>query len=587
MDGEAPPRQAGLHPAPGLSRGLSVSLGQYSDRGRKDTNQDFHGAMVPEGSVLALKGAAFAIADGISTSPVGHLAAQISVNSFLTDYYGTSDTWTVERAAHRVISATNAWLHAESRRGLDSDDPDRGYVCTFDAVVLKARTAHLFHVGDSRIYRVAGDSLEPLTEDHRVVLSGRSYLGRAMGMAPDVALDYRPVSLAEGDVLVLSTDGVHEHLSPRAIAGCIAADSDDLDQAARRIVEAAIGQGSQDNLTVQIVRIDRLPDAGAADFVDQAHELPLPPLPDPPATFDGYRLLRRIHANDRSHIYLARDAGTGAAVALKMPAMDLRADPTLLRQFVMEEWIAARVASPHLLKAAPPARPRNFLYVVTEHIEGVSLRQWMFDNPRPDLEAVRRIVEQLVKGARALHRNEIVHADLRPENVMIDAEGVVKIIDFGSARVEGLVQASPNLDGGLLGTLQYTAPECLAGEQATWRSDLFSIGVIAYEMLTGHLPYGAVAGRVRTPRDADRLRYTPAATRPEWIDGALRTATHPNPLRRYEALSKFVADLRTPSPRFTRTGAVPMAERDPVRFWQGVSVVLLAVVLGLLMKLSA
>ena len=179
MDGGAPPRQAGLLSTPAQS-GLSISLGQYSDRGRKATNQDFHGAVVPEGAALVLKGAAFAIADGISSSPVGHLAAQIAVNSFLSDYYATSETWTVERAAHRVISATNAWLHAESRRSEGAEDLDSGYVCTFDAVVLKARTAHLFHIGDSRIHRLAGGTLEPLTEDHRIALSGRSYLGRAM-----------------------------------------------------------------------------------------------------------------------------------------------------------------------------------------------------------------------------------------------------------------------------------------------------------------------------------------------------------------------------------------------------------------------
>ena len=133
MDGGAPPRQAGLLSTP--AQGLSISLGQHSDRGAKETNQDFHGAVIPEGATLALKGAAFAIADGISTSPVAHLAAQIAVNSFLSDYYATSDAWTVERAAHRVISATNAWLHAESRRATD-DDLDRGYVCTFDALVI-------------------------------------------------------------------------------------------------------------------------------------------------------------------------------------------------------------------------------------------------------------------------------------------------------------------------------------------------------------------------------------------------------------------------------------------------------------------
>lgn len=579
----APFRQAGLpHP---MTSGLQISLGQHSDRGCKQSNQDFHGAVTPEGSTLALKGAAFAIADGISTSPVAHLAAQIAVNSFLSDYYATSDAWTVERAAHRVISATNAWLHAESRRATD-DDLDRGYVCTFDAMVLKARTAHLFHVGDSRIFRVAGDSLEPLTEDHRVTLHGRSYLGRAMGMTPNVALDYRTVPLADGDVFVLSTDGVHEHVPAKTIVSLLR-EGADLDEAARRIVEAALRAGSEDNLTIQIVRVDQLPKADAADFLDGASELPPPPIPEAPADFDGYRLLRKIHSNHRSHIFLARDGDSGAAVALKMPALDLRAEPALLRQFVMEEWIASRVDSPHLLKAAPPARPRNYLYVATEHLDGVSLRQWMHDHPRPELETVRRIVEQLVKGLRALHRNEIVHGDLRPENVMIDADGGVKIIDFGSARVEGLVQAAPAADEAMPGALQYAAPEVLAGEAPTWRADLFSVAVIAYEMLTGHLPYGASAGRVRSDGDAERLRYTPAIGAPDWVDGALRTAANPSPHRRYEALSEFVADLRTPNPRFVRSGLVPLAERDPARFWQAVSFGLAALVVVLLARLLA
>ncbi len=573
-----------------MSRGLSISLGQYSDRGRKAANQDFHGAVVPEGPALALKGAAIAIADGVSTSPVGHLAAQIAVGSFLADYYATSDAWTVERAAHRVISATNAWLHAETRRGRDAEDMDSGYVCTLAVAVLKARTAHLFHVGDSRIFRVAGESLEPLTEDHRVVLSGRSYLGRAMGMAADVALDYRPVTLGEGDILVLSTDGVHEHLPPRAVARLIREGGDDLDAVARRIVEAALESGGEDNLTVQVVRVDRLPDADAADFLDQAHDLPAPPLPEAPADFDGYRLLRRIHANNRSHIYLAREADTGAAVALKMPATDLRADPALLRRFAMEEWIAARTDSPHLLKAMPPARPRGFLYVVTEHVEGMSLRQWMYDNPAPDLETVRGVLDQIVRGLRALHRNEITHCDLRPENILIGRDGALKIIDFGSARVEGLVQAAPDRAGeAMLGTLQYAAPECLYGDPPSWRSDLFSLGVIAYEMLTGRLPYGAEAGRVRSPSQARALRYVPARHEsravPGWIDGALRTAVHPDPGRRQEALSEFAADLRTPNGRYVQAGRVPLAEANPVRFWQAVSAVLTAALLGLLMRL--
>lgn len=568
---------------------LVVSIGQYSDAGRKGENQDSHGAATPDGPALALKGVAVAIADGISTSSVGRIAAETAVKSFLDQYYSTSDTWTVETAGQRVIRAINRWLHGETRRSGQGEDPDRGHVCTFSAVVLKARTAHLFHVGDTRIFRLAGRGLEPLTEDHRLTIGGRSYLGRALGMGPEIAIDHRSLPVEEGEVLVLSTDGVHEHLPARVTADLIHAHAHDLDLAARRIVEAALEAGSDDNLTVQIVRVETLPDGDAADLVEGATALPPAPILAAPCEFEGYRVLRQIHASHRSHIYLAADGESGRQVALKVPSLELRTDPALLRQFMMEEWIARRVDSPHLLKASPPARPRGHLYVVAEHVEGITLRQWMYDNPAPDLPAVREIAEQLVRGVRALHRKEMVHGDLRPENVMITPAGLVKVIDFGSVRAAGLVEAGPAEWGEpVLGTVQYTAPECLLGEPASWRSDLFSIGVIAYEMLTGRLPYGAQASRVRTRDEVRALRYVPAAQDsraiPSWIDAALRCAVHPDPTRRHEAMSEFVADLKTPNPRFARTGFTPLAERDPVRFWQVVSLVLAAMVFALMLR---
>jgi serine/threonine protein phosphatase PrpC len=575
--------------SPRRGAGLAVSIGQHSEAGRKCENQDSHGAAVPDGAALALKGVALAIADGISTSPVSRIAAETAVKSFLDQYYATSDTWTVETAGQRVIRSVNAWLHAETRRSGEGEELDRGHVCTFSAVVLKARTAHLFHVGDARIFRLAGRALEPLTEDHRLTLGERSYLGRALGMAPEIAIDYRSLPVAEGEVLVLSTDGVHEHLPGRAVADLIAAHADDLQVAARRIVEAALEAGSDDNVTVQIVRIEGLPEGDAGDLVEGAEAWPPAPVLTPPCAFEGYRVLRQIHASHRSHIYLAADDETGEQVALKVPSVDLQADPALLRQFMMEEWIARRVDSPHLLKAIAPRRARRFLYVVTEHVEGITLRQWMYDNPAPDLPAVRDIVGQLVRGVRALHRKQMVHGDLRPENVMITPQGLVKVIDFGSVRAAGVVEAAPADDAEpVLGTVQYAAPECLLGEPASWRSDLFALGVIAYEMLTGTLPYGAQASRVRTRDEARALRYAPAAQDsraiPTWIDGALRCAVHPDPTRRQEALSEFVADLTTPNPRFARNGFKPLAERDPVRFWQAVSLLLALVVFALLLR---
>ena len=196
-----------------MPRELRISVGQHSDKGRKEINQDFHGVLIPKEPLLGMKGIAVVLADGISSSNVSQVASESAVKSFLTDYYCTSESWSVKTSAQRVLAATNSWLNAQTRRSQFLYEKDKGYVCTFSAMVIKSTTAHLFHVGDSRIYRVAGQALEQLTEDHRVIVSSeQSYLSRALGINPQIEIDYRTLQIETGDVFLLATDGVYEHV---------------------------------------------------------------------------------------------------------------------------------------------------------------------------------------------------------------------------------------------------------------------------------------------------------------------------------------------------------------------------------------
>ncbi len=562
--------------------GPVLSVGQYSDAGRKSENQDFHGACLPEGRVLTLKGAVFAVADGISSSPVAAEAAEAAVKSLLTDYYHTPDTWTAGTAAGKVIEAANQWLHGQSvRAGID--DPDRGHVCTLTALILKGRTGHVLHVGDSRVSLLRGAHLQPLTEDHRVVLSGgRGVLSRALGASHGIKIDHRTQPLALGDLFLLTTDGIHECWDG-AVVRKILGETADLDEAARLIAGHVLERGSQDNLTLQIVRVEALPPAGAVDLLDEARLLPPIPLPKPGEMLDGMRVLRALHQGSRSHVFLA-EMPDGSRVVVKVPSTETREDPESLRRFLLEDWVARRVGGPFFPRPVDPPVPRGGLYLVTAFVEGQTLRQWMTANARPPLEAVRGLVERMVVALRTLHRQQILHQDLRPENVMIAGDGTIRLIDLGSAAVAGVEEAGPGTLGPLPGTYQYTAPEYLSGDPPGWRSDLFSLGVIAYEMLTGgRLPYGAAVAQVRSRRDQRRLVYRSARDEdtgvPDWIDAALRRATHPDPTRRFEALSEFAAALRGASParrdRFPR----PLAERNPVAFWRAVSGILAVLLL--------
>ncbi len=569
-----------------MAHHLNISLGQYSDKGRKPCNQDFHGACLPREPQLGAKGIAVALADGISSSEVSQEAAQSAVTGFLEDYYCTSDAWSVKKSGEHVLTAVNSWLHAQTQQSQHRYDRERGYVCTFSALVIKSTTAHLFHVGDARIYRLRGGSLEQLTEDHRVrVSSQQSYLARALGMDRKVEIDYLSLQLEIGDLFLLATDGVYEHTDALCVRSALDS-APDLDAAARAIGEQALRRGSGDNLTVQLVRIDGLAAPEANEVYRQLSELPCPPLLEARDSFDGYQIVRVIKRGSRSHIYLAVDSASGERVVIKAPSVDMQASPAALERFLLEEWIARRINSPHVLKPCSQTRQRHYIYVVTEYIEGQTLAQWLIDNPRPDLPVVRGLLEQIAKGLQAFHRLEMVYQDLKPDNIMIDATGTVKIIDFGATRVAGIEEiASPIAQINLLGAALYAAPEYFLGEAGSARADLYSLGVIAYQMLSGDFPYGTQVPKSRTRAAQKKLAYKSVLREdreiPAWVDDAIAKAVHPDPYQRYEEISEFIFDLHHPNQAFLSKTRPPLIERHPVLFWKSVSFVLLLLVMVL------
>jgi serine/threonine protein phosphatase PrpC len=569
-----------------MAVGPRIAIGQHSAAGRKPRNDDSYGVLIPKGAELVNRGIAMAIADGMSSSEGAKAASETAVKNFLGDYYATPESWAVKKSAAVVLKAVNNWLHAQ---GHTLHGTDCGMVTTFSGVILKAGMAHIFHAGDTRITLLRQGGSEPLTQDHRAHAGReRGYLTRALGINPDLEIDYRAETLEAGDILVFTSDGVHEHLSASQLRNALRQSADDLDAAARTICDIALLKGSDDNVTCQIVQVL---DPGRQD--EAAHlrglvALPFPPELMPGATFEGLRVVRELHTSKRTQVYLAERLDTHEMVVLKTPSVNFEDDPTYIEMFSREEWIGRLVQSPHVLKILAPTAPRRSLYILSEFFDGQTLRQWMIDHPQPDLEAVRSIVDQVAKGLRAFHRKDIVHQDLKPENIMIDRHGLVKIIDFGSSRAASQAETdSPVEAPGLVGTIDYTAPEYHFGERGTNRSDIFSLGVITYEMLTGRLPYGKGFGSAREVRKRD---YIPAtAIRPgipAWMDAALARAVAKTPSERTEALSALVEDLKRPNSSLDYDRPRPLLERDPLLFWRGLSLVLALVCVALLYMLS-
>jgi len=559
-----------------MTSSLTVTIGQYSDKGIKPENQDFYGVVTPKEPQLSNKGIIAAIADGVSSSESGKQASEACVTGLLSDYLSTPDSWTVKTSGQKILSALNSWLYGKGHH-MESGKPNM--VTTLSAIVFKSTTAYLFHIGDSRIYKLQDNSLECLTNDHRVWVSNeKNYLNRAMGIDIHLDIDYRSIDLDAGDIFVLTTDGIHDYLDDKKIAAILLNNLNDLEQCSQQIASTALSNGSQDNVTCQIIRIDTLPNLAANDVYKDLTQKPFPPDLEKNQILDGYRILNEIHSSKRTQVYKAIDVESNQTVVIKTPSVNFEDNPAYIENFVREEWIGKRLNNKNVVKIYGTDRPRQFLYYVTEYINGPTLRQWMKEHPQPDIKEARELVKQIAAGLRAFHRLEMLHQDLKPENIILNSDGIIKIVDFGSTKVAGIAEITTPIERiDLLGTRNYTAPEYLIGQPGSNRSDIFSLGVITYELLTGKHPYG---NAMEKSDHKAKLQYQPSyqhnAMIPIWLDKAIQKAVDPAPHQRYELLSEFLNDIIKPNEVFLNESPVPLMERDPVKFWQVVSLILVA-----------
>lgn len=562
-----------------LKGNLTFSVGQYTSAGRKPDNEDAIGIRIPEGVLLSTKGAAAIIADGVSAAEAGKEASETCVRNFLVDYFSTPETWTVKKSTSQVLIALNRWLYS---RGRNFQDAQKGYVSTFSCIIFKSQAAHIFHVGDSRIYRLRNGVLDQLTRDHRTVISDKeSYLVRAMGLDVSLDVDCRTIDLEVGDSFFLSTDGVHEFISQKDIADALAQPSENYDEVCLQLAQKALANNSDDNLSCQIIRVNSLPEQNIEDATQILTALPFPPPLDVGKSIDGFRIEKELHANNRSQVYLVTDMETDERYCMKTPSVNFEDDPAYIERFVMESWIGSRVHNPHVLKIHTPNRPKSCLYYLMRYVDGITLAQWIKQNPNPPLQSVIYIVEQIVKGLRAFHRRETLHQDIRPANIMIDRNGEVTIIDFGSCLVKGVAEiASPIQRDNILGTAEYSAPEHVLGGVCSEQSDIFSLAVVVFEMLTGEQPFKGKLAQCRNPRAYLNTEYIPAyeinPLVPFWMDAAIKKGLRYDPERRFGDVSEFLHELQQPNPKYKQQYRAILSGNNPVRFWQYLSAGLFA-----------
>ena len=494
-----------------------------------------------------------------------------------------------------------------------------GLLCIGDRI-------HLFHTGDSRIYRVGVDSLTVLSEDHRIRRGeDKGALSAAIGADSQVDLQQSVFTLHQNECLAIMTDGIYEHIDEVELAFELCTAATNMCQAlaathklpigfhaSQTVCEQAFTDGSHDNLSMIMLGMNAMPklsnsiknpnahSENGGDSTHDIHRYQLPTDLEVGDRIDGFTVMSIIARTARSHVYRVQDEDHNDFV-LKSPSLDTIADGHYLRDFLQERKIglslskhrragesAYNQSDPNrlpvtdsnknsdrnmgsglnasgLLRYYPVPASTTYLYHLTEYIEGESLRDFIERHAPCDVWQTYDLLTKIGMATRVMHRNYLLHQDIKPENVLLTKSGAVKLIDFGSASSSILKDSTrpPN------GDLHYAAPEYYTDAPKGVHSDLFSIAVIGYELLTGQLPFGSqdlMNSQHTLVMPAQPLRQQNI---PPVSQQALMRALHPNINVRYQAIGEFLQDFNPDNSARSRDPE-PLIKSNPLLVWHGI-----------------
>ncbi len=563
-----------IKPPPGAK--LEVQIGIASRQGKRAANEDFIAALAPPPGGWTRRVFIAAVADGVGGAKGGRIAAELAVRSFFDGFHAQPETLSIEQAATRTLGAINRWTLAQGK----ADPALLGMSTTLSILILLGREAHIAHVGDSRIYRLSGGQLYRLTRDHTHPHPDQNHvLLRAIGLEEHVHVDHEMVRPEPFDRFLLCTDGVHgvltdkqieEHLSLRTAA----------EEAANRIVDAALDAGSQDNVSALVIDILSLPDPDNVSLEAALEFLPVSDLPRTGDVVDGFVLGAQLSDGRYSRLFHATNAQDNRQLVVKFPHPRITSDANYRTAFARESWVASQVRSPYIGQIIEtPQDQRTRLYSVMPFYDGETLERRLLRKPMLSLNDGVVIAINIAKGVAALHRAGIIHRDIKPENVILLKNGELKLLDLGVARVPNMTDLSPDA---IPGTASYMAPEMFGGSTGNELTDLYALGVTLYRAFAGGVyPYGEIEPfshpRFRKPTPLSSLR----PDLPAWLEFAIMRALEINPENRHGDVLEFVFELEN---GLTRGAAISVRrlslyERNPLRFWQALSWILLALLI--------
>jgi serine/threonine protein phosphatase PrpC len=556
----------------------------YSDKGRKAENQDDVLLCTTYSEVNKCASSVFMgiVADGVSSCLHPKEASNLALLRFRQVF---DDHFSKQKSLDFCISdAINEANNALYFDGYGGRTP--ALLSTFSGVFIQESKATIVHVGDSRVYRyycassalsnyvdnnlTGVNQFEQLTvDDSHTKGVHKGALSRVLGHDMSVRAQVIERSLTPGEVYLVMTDGVFEYVSDEEIqlfmnAYLKSPDTLSEKSIAQQICDAAYQGGSRDNLSCLIIYVPEQEIYHKGRIVKK-----IPPPLKVGQVLDSFTVEKILHENPRSHVYLVTDNNTQQQRVIKAPSVNYSDDVLYLNCFIKEEKVGLSFQHDSVIRFFPKSMNSEYIYHVTEYIEGITLRDYIEKNAPMKLSVVYNLMEKIVISLRVIHRSHLLHQDIKPENIMLTHNGEIKIIDLGSV---GSLILHDN-DSPPMGALLYTAPDYFNGAKIGIQADVFSLVVITYEMLTGKMPF-------TLPQLTSQHKILPYTavnklikSSPIWLETIFYRGFSKDVSARYPALSEFLFDLDETNHQES-SNELPFILKNPLFFWQFISALL-------------
>ena len=548
---------------------MELNIFTLSSKGPvRPKNEDYAGFWEPaEEDERHTRGAVAIVADGVGGHGRGDVASKLAVETAIRKFQECSPDMSTKVILREIFFAANMALY-------DSEANDRSatrMATTMNVCIFKGRDVHIGHVGDSRLYLVRQEEIKKLTSDHSMTglqlklrlmteLEARashlrSMLTRSVGVEPIVRFDYKRVTVMQHDRYLQCTDGLYCFMNDGEIAEGV--DRLNLDEICPYLVNLAERRGTDDNLTAQLIHVDRvtplkkekplsiLTAAGEVHEVTDQNELTPGQMLD-----DRYRIDTKVSRSGMATIYKAFDTKENHPVALKIPHMQYESDVGFFSRFEREAAIGRVLNHPNILKFYDPDPKQSRPYIVMEFLEGKTLAQVLNDIKPFPIDDALQIAARTADALSHMHEKGVVHRDLKPQNIMICKDGSLRIMDFGIARASDMRRLTFVGFTPAMGTPDYMAPEQVKGRRGDARTDIYSLGAMLYEMVTGALPFEAdnpflvmnarVTGDPKAPR-----KVNPAV--PVEVEELILHAMERDPKKRFQSAKEMKAQLEDTS----------------------------------------